>query len=62
MMQTNKIKRVEILLLSLLALVLAMSFAMSNAKTEATSSVVVGHEDATVNRLIVDSVDHGIRQ
>src|SRR5215510_11081845 len=43
MMQTNKIKRFKIIFLSLLALVLAMSFAMSNTKTEATSSVVFGH-------------------
>ncbi|HMB27907.1 MAG TPA: hypothetical protein VKS99_07355, partial [Blastocatellia bacterium] len=43
MMQTKKIKRVKIIFLSLLALALAMSFAMSNTKTEATSSVVVGH-------------------
>jgi hypothetical protein len=43
MMQTNKIKRVKIIFLSLLALVLALSFAMSNTRTEATSSVVVGH-------------------
>ena len=42
-MQANKIKRVKIIFLSLLALALAMSFAMSNNKTEATSSVVVGH-------------------
>src|SRR5262245_29238104 len=43
MMQTNKIKRIKIIFLSLLALVLAMSLAMSNSTTEATSSVVVGH-------------------
>src|SRR4030095_7217662 len=43
MMQTNKIKRFKIIFLSLLALALAMSFAMSNTKTEATSSVVFGH-------------------
>src|SRR5262245_7045558 len=42
-MKTNKIKQVKIIFLSLLALALAMSFAMSNNKTEATSSVVVGH-------------------
>src|SRR5262245_14094216 len=43
MMQANKIKRFKIIFLSLLALVLAMSFAMSNTKTEATSSVVFGN-------------------
>src|SRR5262247_3980132 len=43
MMKMNKIKRVKIIFLSLLALVLALSFAMSNTKTEATSSVVIGH-------------------
>src|SRR5262245_36078 len=44
MSQTSKIKRVKITLLSFLALVLAMSFALSNSNTEAMSSVVVGHE------------------
>jgi cytochrome c553 len=43
MIQTNKIKRVKIIFLSLLAFALALSFAVSNNKTEATSSVVVGH-------------------
>src|SRR5262245_49785448 len=43
MMQTNKIKRFKIIFLSLLALVLALSFVISDTKTEATSSVVVGH-------------------
>src|SRR5215475_14294442 len=43
MIQTNKIKRVKIIFLSLLAFALAMSFAVSNIKTEATSSVTVGN-------------------
>src|SRR5882672_4634396 len=43
MIQTRKIKRVKIIFLSLLAFALAMSFAMSNNKTEATSSVAIGH-------------------
>ena len=44
MMQMNKIKRIKIIFLSLLALVLAISLAMSNTTTEATSSVVFGHK------------------
>src|SRR5262245_53090809 len=44
MKQTNKIKRVKITFLLIIALLLAMSFAFSSNKTEATSSVVVGHE------------------
>ena len=44
MIQTSKIKRVKIILLSLLALVLAMSFALSNNKTEGASSATVGHK------------------
>src|SRR5262245_22282965 len=44
MNQTIKIKRVKITFLLFIALLLAMSFALSSSKTEATSSVVVGHE------------------
>src|SRR5262245_47380328 len=43
MNQTSKIKRVKITFLLSIALLLAMSFALSGSKTEATSSVVVGH-------------------
>src|SRR5262244_3097033 len=43
MNQTSKIKRVKITFLLFIALLLAMSFALPNSKTEATSSVVVGH-------------------
>jgi hypothetical protein len=43
MNQTSKIKRVKITFLLFIALLLAMSFALSSSKTEATSSVVVGH-------------------
>src|SRR5262249_59219288 len=42
--QTSKVKRVKITFLLFLVLVLAMSFALSNSKTEATSSVVIGHQ------------------
>src|SRR5687767_1071174 len=42
MIQTTKIKRVKIIFLSLLVFVLALSFAMPDSTTEATSSVVVG--------------------
>jgi hypothetical protein len=45
MIQTTKIKRVKIIFLSLLVFVLAMTFAMSNSKTEATSSVTVGNRE-----------------
>src|SRR5215510_14939144 len=44
MNQTSKIKRVKITFLLSIAILLAMSFALSNSKTDATSSVVVGHE------------------
>src|SRR5215813_142345 len=50
MNQTSKIKRVKITFLLFIALLLAMSFALSNSKTEATSSVVVGHETESPER------------
>src|SRR5262249_60790081 len=44
MNQTTKIKPVKITFLLSIEILLARSFALSNSKTEATSSVVVGHE------------------
>lgn len=44
MIRTNKIKQVKIIFISLLALAIAMSFTLSNNKTEGASSVAAGHK------------------